>query len=88
VRREEIELVWAAGHDAVVALIEAQASRVDELVLRVQELERQAGRSSRNSSLPPSRDSSQPRKERPKKQSGRKQGGQSGHPGRHRLDGR
>lgn len=83
-RRDEIELVWAAGHDAVVALIEAQAARVDELVLRVQELERQAGRSSRNSSLPPSRDSSQARKERPKKQSGRKQGGQSGHPGRHR----
>jgi len=84
VRRDDIELVWAAGHDAVVALIEAQATRIDELVARMEELERQAGRSSRNSSLPPSRDSPDARKARPKKQSGRKQGGQSGHPGRHR----
>jgi transposase len=91
VRRDEIELVWAAGRDAVIALIEAQAARIDELVAgnaalvaRVEELERVAGRSSRNSSLPPSRDSSKARKERPKKQSGRKQGGQKGHPGTHR----
>jgi len=84
VRRDEIELVWAAGHDAVVTLIEAQATRIDELVARMEELERQAGRSSRNSSLPPSRDSPDARKQRPKKQSGRKQGGQSGHPGQHR----
>lgn len=83
-RRDEIELVWAAGHDAVVALIEAQATRIDELVARMEELEHQAGRSSRNSSLPPSRDSPDARKARPKKQSARKQGGQSGHPGRHR----
>lgn len=62
-RRAEIELVWAAGRDAVVALVEAQAARIDELVAAnaalaacVEELERQAGRSSRNSSLPPSRD--------------------------------
>ena len=90
-RRGEIELVWAAGRDAVVALIEAQATRIDELVAsnaalaaRVEELERQAGRSSRNSSLPPSRDSPDARRQRPKKQSGRKQGGQPGHPGTHR----
>jgi transposase len=84
VRRDEIELVWSAGHDAVVALIEAQATRIDELVARVEELERQAGRSSRNSSLPPSRDSAQARKQRPRKRSDRKQGGQPGHPGTHR----
>ncbi|MCA1681419.1 MAG: transposase, partial [Actinobacteria bacterium] len=83
-RRDEIELVWAAGRDAVVALIEAQAARIDELVARVEELERHAGRSSRNSSLAPSRDSPDARKQRPKKQSGRKPGGQSGHPGSHR----
>lgn len=90
-RRDEIELVWAAGRDAVLALVEAQAARIDELVaanaalaVRLEELERQTGRSSRNSSLPPSRDSPDARKQRPKKQSGRKQGGQSGHPGRHR----
>jgi transposase len=91
VRSDEVELVWAAGREAVLALIEAQAARIDELVTanaalaaRFEELERQTGRSSRNSSLPPSRDSPDARKQRPKKQSGRKQGGQSGHPGQHR----
>jgi transposase len=92
VRRVEIDLVYAAGREAVVALIEAQAARIDELVAqnaalaaRVEELERRAGRSSRNSSLPPSRDSPQARKQRPKKKgSGRRQGGQPGHPGQHR----
>jgi transposase len=92
VRRDDIDLVYRSGPDAVAALIAAQAARIDELVsanvvlaARVEELERQAGRSSRNSSLPPSRDSSQARKERPKKKaSGRGQGGQPGHPGQHR----
>jgi len=63
VRRDEIDLVYASGRDAVAALIAAQAARIDELVAantlltaRVEELERQAGRNSRNSSLPPSRD--------------------------------
>jgi transposase len=91
VRRDEIELVWAAGRDAVLSLVEAQAAWIDELVaanaalaVRLEELERQTGRSSRNSSLPPSRDSPDARKQRPKKQSGRKQGGQSGHRGQHR----
>ncbi|MCA1680819.1 MAG: DUF6444 domain-containing protein [Actinobacteria bacterium] len=36
------------------------------MVARVEELERQAGRSSRNSSLAPSRDSPDARKQRPK----------------------
>ena len=90
-RRDEIDLVYASGRDAVAALIAAQAARIDELVAsnarlvaRVEELERQSGRSSRNSSLPPSRDSPDARKARPKKRSERRQGGQGGHPGRHR----
>jgi transposase len=84
VRREDIDLVYASGPEAVAALIAAQAARIDELLARVQELERQAGRSSRNSSLPPSKDSPDARKQRPKKQSGRRQGGQPEHPGQHR----
>ena len=90
-RRDEIDLVYASGREAVIALIAAQAARIDELVAanaglaaRVEELERQAGRSSRNSSLPPSRDSPDARKARPGKRSDRRQGGQPGHPGRHR----
>ncbi|MGH3848316.1 MAG: DUF6444 domain-containing protein, partial [Pseudonocardiaceae bacterium] len=43
-----------------------QATRIDERVARMEELERQAGRSSRNSSLPPSRDSADARRARPK----------------------
>ena len=50
----------------------------------MEELERQLGRNSRNSSLPPSRDSPEARKQRPKKRSERRQGGQPGHPGQHR----
>jgi transposase len=91
VRRDEIDLVYRSGPEAVAALIAAQAARIDDLVAanallaaRVEELERQLGRSSRNSSLPPSRDSSDAREARPKKRSGRRQGGQPGHPGRHR----
>jgi transposase len=92
VRSDEIDLVYAAGRDAVVALIAAQAARIDQLVAanvalgaRVEELERELGRSSRNSSLPPSRDSPEARKQRPKKESSkRRQGGQPGHPGKHR----
>jgi transposase len=84
VRREDIDVIFASGRDAVAAVIEAQAARIEELAARVGELERQAGRSSRNSSLPPSRDSPQAREQRPKKRSGRRQGGQPGHPGQQR----
>ena len=91
-RDDDIDLVYAGGRDAVAAVIAAQAARIDELVAqnqtlaaRVTELERLAGRSSRNSSLPPSKDSPGARKERPRKQSQRKQGGQQGHPGKHRA---
>ncbi len=91
-RREDIDLVYASGSDAVAALIAAQAERIDALVAlnlvlaaRVEELERQAGRSSRNSSLAPSKDSPEARKQRPRKKgSGRSQGGQPGHRGQHR----
>jgi transposase len=78
VRREELRAAIERDPEAIVDLALS-------LVARVEELERQIGRSSRNSSLPPSRDSSEARKERPKKKgSGRRQGGQPGHPGKHR----
>ena len=57
---------------------------VAALRVEVDELKRQLGRDSHNSSLAPSRDSPAARAKRPKKGSGRKQGGQPGHPGRHR----
>jgi len=78
VTRAEAEAIAAAGGEVVVAALL-------ELSRRIEELERQMGRSSRNSSLPPSGDSPAQRKERPKKKgSGRSQGGQPGHRGQHR----
>jgi transposase len=85
VRDDEIDAVFRAGRDAVAAVIAAQAERIEQLVAEVEELKRLMGRSSRNSSLPPSRDSSEQRKQRSKqKGSGRKRGGQQGHQGRTR----
>jgi len=78
VRREELRAAIERDPGAVIDLVLS-------LMARVEELERQIGRNSRNSSLPPSRDSPDARKARPKKKgSGRSQGGQPGHPGRHR----
>jgi transposase len=77
VRREELLAAIERDPEAVVELVLS-------LMARIEELERQASRSSRNSSLPPSGDSSDARKERPKKSSGRRQGGQPGHRGQHR----
>ena len=77
-RREELRAAIERDPEAVIDLVLS-------LMARVEELERQIGRNSRNSSLPPSRDSPDARKERPKKKgSGRRQGGQPGHPGQHR----
>ena len=79
-------IVDGDGETAVLLLM-----RVGELVeanvrleARVAELERRLNRSSRNSSLPPSRDppSAPPRVGKPG--SGRKRGAQPGHQGRHR----
>ncbi len=77
-RREELRAAIERDPEAVIDLVLS-------LMARVEELERQIGRNSRNSSLPPSRDSPDARKARPKKKgSGRRQGGQPGHPGQHR----
>ena len=76
-----VDIAFDAGRDAVRALFAAQAERIAALEAEVEELRRLIGRDSRNSSLPPSRDSREGRKQRPKNRSGREQGGQSGHPG-------
>jgi transposase len=85
--RAEAEAVLDGDREAAVALL----VRIGELVeanrrleARVAELERRLKRSSRNSSLPPSRDppSAPPRPRRPG--SGRERGGQPGHEGKNR----
>ncbi len=83
-RREELRAAIDRDPEAIVELVMTLSASVAALRAEVDELKRQAGRDSRNSSLPPSRDSSAARAKRPRKGSGRKQGGQPGHPGSHR----
>jgi transposase len=94
VERAEAEAILDGDREAAVGLL----LRLDELVdanrrlieanerleARVVELERRLNQSSRNSSLPPSQDPPSAPKRADWKGSGRKQGGQPGHEGRHR----
>jgi transposase len=78
--REEILAAYAEGAEAVVALFE---QTIGQLAVRVSALEDQLAKNSRNSSKPPSSDGM--RKPAPKslrKSSGKKCGGQPGHPGK------
>jgi transposase len=85
VERSEAEAIYDAGREAVVEVLLAMDRRIRQLEARVEKLERQLTKSSRNSSLPPSSDppgTSRPR--RGKDRSGRSQGAQPGHEGRGR----
>jgi transposase len=85
VARDAVDLALEAGAEAVRALFLAQAERIAALEAELEELKRLLGRNSKNSSMAPSKDSPQAREQRPKKRSSdNKQGGQPGHPGRHR----
>ena len=95
--REDAEAIYEQGREAVVSVLlalsaqnerlEAEVEKLTARVARQDEriatLERQLGRSSRNSSQPPSADrlSAPPRSKGP---SGRKQGAQPGHEGKGR----
>ncbi|TYA15284.1 IS66 family transposase [Paenibacillus faecis] len=65
--------------NALLQVIDQQAKRIVELEQRVQELERQLGQNSNNSSKPPSSDGF--RKTNNLRQSGGKKGAPKGHPG-------
>jgi transposase len=84
VERQEAEAVYDAGRERCVDFILALAARYERLEARVEKLEEQLRRSSRNSSLPPSQDppSAPPRPGKPS--SGRGRGGQPGHEGKSR----
>lgn len=69
-------------YDELVGLVAAQAAQIAELKARIAELERQLGSSSRNSSKPPSSDGlAKPAPRSLRRPSGRRPGGQPGHPG-------
>jgi len=74
---------WAATPPAVKALVMRLMDQLEALSARVVQLEEQKGRSSRNSSKPPSSDGAgfkPPGKEK-NKSTGRKRGREEGHPG-------
>jgi transposase len=84
VERAEAEAVYDAGREVVVEVLLRLDRQVGLLTARVERLERELAKNSRNSSRPPSQDPRGAGKKirpRPKGRSGRKQGGQPGHEG-------
>jgi transposase len=91
VERAEAEAIYDQGRDVVVAVLlrmDEQIQRLEKRVAqqdeRIAQLERRLGRSSRNSSQPPSADPPSAPPRRGKDSSGRKPGGQPGHEGKGR----
>ena len=85
---EEIRVVYDQGSEAIRALMESWCALIDQqqaqlaaLRARVKELEGQLATNSRNSSKPPSSDSFTKPPRALRQPSGRKSGGQPGHPG-------
>ncbi len=81
--RDEFLAVYAAGLEAVVALVEQLQRALLALTARVQELENRLNKDSHNSHKPPSSDGLA-RGKKPQSlrgQSGMPSGGQPGHPG-------
>ncbi|KAM3114682.1 IS66 family transposase [Phormidesmis sp. 146-33] len=81
ISRDEIRAVYAQGEEAVVALVEGLLHRIAELEARVEQLENQVSKHSRNSSKPPSSDGFKPQPKSLRGKRERSSGGQKGHPG-------
>jgi transposase len=71
------------SYEELAALVVRQAEQIERLKTEVAELKRQLGQNSQNSSKPPSSDSpfTKPAPKSLRRKSGRKPGGQPGHPG-------
>ncbi len=81
ISRDEIRAVYTQGEDAVVALVEGLLERIAMLEERVEALENQINKNSRNSSKAPSSDGFKPRTKSQRRKSERSSGGQLGHRG-------
>src|SRR3990170_4158293 len=88
--RDEILAIYRAGPEAMVALVEklwatqvTLEQQVQVLAARVAELEARLNKDSHNSHHPPSSDgpAKRPRTRSLRQRSGKKSGGQAGHPG-------
>jgi len=84
VERAEAEAIYDAGREAVVEVLLAMDRRIQQLEARVEKLERQLARNSRNSSSPPSSDPPGTSVKRGRDRSGRRKGAQPGHEGKGR----
>lgn len=80
-----IRAAYRQGEEAVIALVEnllkAQTDAIEKLESRIRVLEDQGCKDSKNSSKPPSGDGFKKRTQSLRTKSGRKSGGQPGHPG-------
>jgi transposase len=84
--REQFEIIYEQGPDAVFALLvalhEMMQAQIDALSARVQQLEARLGKDSHNSSKPPSSDGPGKKPQSLRKQTGKPSGAQPGHPGK------
>lgn len=81
--RDQVHAAYQQGEEAVVALVESLVHLITEMSARLQALEDQLAKNSGNSSKPPSSDGLQkPHPHNLRTPTGRKSGGQAGHPGR------
>ena len=79
--RDEIKAIYDAGPEPVITLVLSLIEQVEQLTARVAELEARLATNSRNSNQPPSSDSPSKPLKPTRQPSGRKPGGQTGHPG-------
>src|SRR3954464_1352405 len=79
--RDEFQAFYEAGPDALFALFEHMQATIAALTARVQHLENQLATKSHNSSKPPSSDGLGKKTKSRREKSGKKPGGQPGHPG-------
>jgi transposase len=81
ISRDEIRAIYAQGEDAVIALVEGLLQRIVVLEEKVEALENQISKHSRNSSKPPSSDGFKLKAKSQRRKSERSSGGQAGHQG-------